>query len=175
MNVEVQQGQSAAQQLWQRGLRAQLDGEIDEAMRLYRTSLELHETAEAWAFLGWGLSFQGQLDDAVDACLRAIELDPGLGNPYNDIGAYLVEQDREDEAILWFQRAKEAERYDTPQFPYLNLARLYIHRGHLAAALLDLQIAELLAPEDPRVAQLVCRVGELMSEEQTLPILAEAS
>ena len=174
MNVEVQQGQSAAQQLWQRGLRAQLEGEIDEAMRLYRTSLETHETAEAWAFLGWGLSFQGQLEDAVDACLRAIELDPGLGNPYNDIGAYLVEQDREDEAVLWFQRAKEAERYETPQFPYLNLARLYIHRGRLAASLLELQVAELLAPEDPRVAQLVARVAELMSEQEP-PLLREAS
>jgi tetratricopeptide (TPR) repeat protein len=174
MNVETHPSPSAARQLWQRGLRAQLDGEIDEAMRLYRTSLELHETAEAWAFLGWGLSFQGLLDDAVDACLRAIELDPGLGNPYNDIGAYLVEQDRDEEAVLWFQRAKEAERYDTPQFPYLNLARLHIHRGRLAAALLELQVAELLAPEDPRVAQLVARVGELMSEAQARP-LARAS
>ena len=58
-----------------------------------------------------------------------------------------------------------ADRYDTPQFPYLNLARLYIHRGHLAGALLELQVAELLAPEDPRVAQLVARVGELMQDE----------
>ena len=174
MNPEVHHSPTAAQQLWQRGLRAQLDGEIDEAMRLYRTSLEVQETAEAWAFLGWGLSFQGHLDDAVDACLRAIELDPGLGNPYNDIGAYLVEQDRDEEAVLWFQRAKEAERYDTPQFPYLNLARLYIHRGRLAGALLELQVAELLAPEDPRVAQLVARVGELMAEQQE-PVFARAS
>lgn len=166
MNAFQTADHDIAHQLWQQGLKTQLDGNVDEAMSLYERSLELHPTAEAWTFLGWGLSFQGRLEEAIEACFRAIEVDRSLGNPYNDIGAYLVEQEREDEAILWFQRAKEAGRYETPQFPYLNLARLFIARGLLGTALLELQVAELLAPSDPRVAQLIARVGELVAEEQ---------
>jgi tetratricopeptide (TPR) repeat protein len=31
-------------------------------------------------------------DDAIAECKKAVELDPDLGNPYNDIGAYLIEK-----------------------------------------------------------------------------------
>ena len=153
-----------ATELWQEGLERQLGGELDEAMRLYECSLEMCETAEAHTFYAWGLSFQGKLEAAIDACRRAIETDGSLGNPYNAIGAYLVELDREEEALRWFQTAKQASRYDNPQFPYLNLARVFIGRGEFGRALLELQTAELLAPHDPRVDQLVVRVGELIEE-----------
>jgi tetratricopeptide (TPR) repeat protein len=155
-----------ATELWREGLDRQLAGELDEAMSLYRCSLDLHETAEAHTFLGWGLSFQGRLDDAIDQCRHAIRTDPELGNPYNDIGAYLVELDREEEAILWFERAKEARRYENPQFPYLNLARIWIGRTQYGRALLELQVAEVLAPEDRRVAQLIDRIGELLLDAE---------
>jgi Tfp pilus assembly protein PilF len=153
-----------ATELWREGLERQLGGELDEAMRLYRCSLDMHETAEAHTFYAWGLSFEGKLEAAIDQCQRAIETDGSLGNPYNDIGAYLVELDREDEAIHWFRTAKEATRYDNPQFPYLNLARVFIGRREFGYALLELQAAEVLAPHDPRVDQLVLRVGELIDD-----------
>ena len=151
-----------ATELWQEGLERQLAGDLDEAMRLYRCSLQLHQTAEAHTFYGWGLSFLGRRPEASDACRRAIETDRDLGNPYNDIGAYLVELDREDEAVLWFERAKDARRYDNPQFPYLNLARIWIGRADYGRALLELQVGEILAPHDPRVDQLVARIGDLI-------------
>lgn len=153
-----------ATELWQEGLERQLGGDLDEAMRLYRCSLEMRETAEAHTFYAWGLSFQGKLEAAIKQCQRAIATDGSLGNPYNDIGAYLVELDREDEALHWFERAKAAPRYDNPQFPYLNLARIHIGRCDFGLALLELQVAEVLAPHDPRVDQLVTRVGELLSD-----------
>ena len=158
--------------LWEEGLERQLAGELDEAMGLYRSSLDLWETAEAHTFLGWGLSFQGLLDAAIDQCQEAIRTDPELGNPYNDTGAYLVELDREEEAILWFERAKDARRYENPQFPYLNLARIWIGRCEYGSALLELQVAEVLAPHDPRVEQLVDRVGELLTEWELPPMPA---
>jgi hypothetical protein len=34
----------------------------------------------------------GLTDDAITECHHAIEVDPDFGNPYNDIGAYLIEQ-----------------------------------------------------------------------------------
>ena len=46
---------------------------------------------------------------------------PTFGNPYNDIGAYLIEKGDLDEAIPWFQKAMQARRYESPAFPHLNL------------------------------------------------------
>ncbi|MEE2829736.1 MAG: hypothetical protein VX498_11165 [Myxococcota bacterium] len=154
-----------ANALWREVLERQLAGEIPEAMKLYRTSLALRETAEAHTFLGWTLSFQGELDAAITQCRKAIEADPDFGNPYNDIGAYLVELDREDEAIAWFAQAKQANRYENPQFPYLNLARIYTSHGDYGLALMELHTAAVLAPEDERVRQLTRRIGTLLQQE----------
>lgn len=155
--------------LWQEGLERQLDGEVPEAKKLYRASLALQATPEAHTFLGWTYSFEGRLDEAISECRKAIEVDPGFGNPYNDIGAYLMELDREEDAMAWFRMAKRADRYENPQFPYLNLARVHIRRGELGAALMELQVAELLAPQDERVHRQITRVGTLLrsgTEEQ---------
>ena len=60
---------------------------------------------------------------------RAIEVDPTFGNPYNDIGAYLIQQGKLDEAIPWLERAIQAERYEARAFPWANLGRIYTARG----------------------------------------------
>ena len=52
--------------------------------------------------------------------------DPEFGNPYNDIGAYLIGLERFDEAIPWLERAIAAKRYDPRHFPYFNLGRAYL-------------------------------------------------
>lgn len=163
MNAIATHGTSElANSLWREGLTRQLDGDLDTAVGLYRASLAVVETAEAWTFLGWCLSFKGELDLAVAYCRRAIEIDPDLGNPYNDLGAYLVEMGRESEAETWFVRAKEAQRYETRQFPFLNLARLYIGQGRLPKALMELQAANVLAPDDERIDELIAYVGILI-------------
>jgi len=151
--------------LWKEGLEHQLDGQIPEAVKLYQASLALRATPEAHTFLGWTYSFEGRLNEAIAECRKAIEVDPEFGNPYNDIGAYLVELDREEEAVAWFTQAKRAGRYENPQFPYLNLARIHISNDDLGSALMELQIAELLAPEDERVLQQINRVGALLQEQ----------
>src|SRR5437762_8933331 len=101
-----------AWEILQDAYQAQMEGDYDRAVELYQSSLELHPTAEAHTFLGWTYHFQGRIDEAIAECKRAIELDPDFGNPYNDIGAYLIEQNRFDEAIPWLERATEARRYE---------------------------------------------------------------
>ncbi|MGH9485030.1 MAG: tetratricopeptide repeat protein, partial [Terriglobales bacterium] len=88
-----------AQELFSLGYKAQMDGELNEAVRCYSESIALWPTAEAYTFRGWAYSFQGEYARAIEECLRAIELDPEFGNPYNDIGAYLIEQGKLDDAI----------------------------------------------------------------------------
>ena len=111
-----------------------MEGELNRAAELYKLSLKLFPTAEAHTFLGWTYHFQGKVEDAIAECRRAIEIDPEFGNPYNDIGAYLIDLKRYDEAIPWLERAIAAPRYDPRHFPYFNLGRAYLAKGLLNRA-----------------------------------------
>jgi tetratricopeptide (TPR) repeat protein len=123
-----------ARQHFAEAYRAQIEGDYDRAVTLYRGSLALNPTAEAHTFLGWTLHFQGKIDEAIAECKRAIEVDPEFGNPYNDIGAYLIGLERFDEAIPWLERAITAKRYDPRHFPYFNLGRAYLAKGSINRA-----------------------------------------
>ena len=137
-----------ATELWQEAYRHQLEGNLDRAIELYHQSIALYPTAEAHTFLGWTLSFRGRLDEATAECLRAIEVDPDFGNPYNDIGVYLMQQDRLDDAIPWLETAKRAPRYEPRHFPFLNLGRVYLKQGRIWEALHEFEGAVRVAPDD---------------------------
>ena len=135
-----------ARQAFEAGYRAQMSGRLDEAVAEYRRSLEIHPTAEAHTFLGWALSFQGHTAEAIAECKRAIEVDPAFGNPYNDIGAYLIELGRLDEAVPWLERAKTASRYEPRHYPHYNLARVHVRRHRVYEAIRELEAALAVEP-----------------------------
>jgi Tfp pilus assembly protein PilF len=70
----------------------------------------------------------GELEEAID-------VDPEFGNPYNDIGAYLIEMERLDDAIPWLERATTASRYESYHFPWFNLGRVYEAKEQLNRAI----------------------------------------
>lgn len=115
-------------ELFRRAYERQSEGEYKEAIELYTRSIEAFPTAEAYTFRGWAYSHLGDLDRAIDECRRAIEIDPDFGNPYNDIGAYLIELGKPDLAIEWFEQAITATRYESRCFPHFNLGRVYEQR-----------------------------------------------
>jgi len=123
-----------AQDLFQQAYRAQMTGDWERAAELYKASLEILPSAEAHTFLGWTYHFQGKIQDAIAECKRAIEVDPDFGNPYNDIGAYLIALGRLDEAVPWLERAIDAPRYDPRHFPHFNLGRVYLAKGMFGRA-----------------------------------------
>jgi tetratricopeptide (TPR) repeat protein len=98
------------------------------------------------AFLGWSMSFQGRFEEATAECLRAIEIDPDFGNPYNDIGVYLMQQ---------------ARRYEPRQFPFMNLGRVYLKQGRWWEALREFEGAcrRLRATRMPRRRFISCVVS----------------
>ena len=152
-----------ATDLWQEAYRYQIEGELDRAIELYQHSIEVYPTAEAHTFLGWAMSFQGRLAEATQECLRAIEIDSEFGNPYNDIGVYLMHQDKLDESISWLEKAKLAKRYEPRQFPFLNLGRIYIRQGRWWQALREFEGAVRLAPRDVRAAKILHRLRARLS------------
>lgn len=137
-----------ATELWQEAYRDQMDGELDRTKERYQRSIEVYPTAEAHTFMGWALSVQGRLDEAIDECRRAIEIDPQFGNPYNDIGVYLTQQGKSDEAIPWLEKAKQATRYEPRQYPFMNLGRIYLRQGRWWEALRKFEGAVRSAPDD---------------------------
>ena len=113
---------------------AQMAKDFEKAATLYKKSIEEHPTAEAHTYLGWTYSYLDRLDEAIEECHRAIALDPDFGNPYNDIGSYLMKQGKTEQAIPWLERAKGARRYEPRHYPYLNLGRLYLSLGRFEEA-----------------------------------------
>ena len=138
-----------AVKLFQVGNAMQFQGVLDEAVRAYQDSIYTYPTAEAYTFLGWTLSWMDQYEMAIDQAKRAVELDPDYGNPYNDIGSYLIQLGRLDEAIPWLEKAMEARRYATPHFPHLNLVDIWVQKGLWQQALNACEQALLLAPDQP--------------------------
>jgi tetratricopeptide (TPR) repeat protein len=136
-----------AASLFQQAFEAQMRGDLDLTVDLYKRSTEAYPTAEAHTFLGWTYSFQGRLDDAIAECQRAISVDPEFGNPYNDIGAYLIEMGRHREAIPWLEKATRAGRYEAPHYPHLNLGRAYVALDMLSKAREEFERALEIRPD----------------------------
>ena len=120
--------------LWQQGYLLHLSGRYQAAVDSFRESIEVLPTAEGHTFLGWSLNMLGHTEEAIAECRKAIALDPDFGNPYNDIGAYLIELDRPEEAIPWLEKAISAKRYCCYQFAHFNLGRVRVLQGNFAAA-----------------------------------------
>jgi Tfp pilus assembly protein PilF len=127
--------QEKAYNLIRRASRAQIEGQLDRAARLYRASLSLHPTAEAYTFLAWTFSLRGELEKAITLCRMAIRIDPTFGNPYSDLGAYLIELQRYGEAIQWLKQATQAHRFISCYATHYNLGRIFEHLGEEAKAL----------------------------------------
>jgi Tfp pilus assembly protein PilF len=138
-----------ALELWREATALLIAGAPQEAIALFTQSLQVFPTAEAYTFRGWAYSFEGRLDDAIEECRKAIATDPTFGNPYNDIGCYLMQKGTPEKALEWFERAKKATRYEPRHFPYLNLGRLYAERGDHAQAVAEFEGALAENPGDP--------------------------
>lgn len=119
--------QSAAQ-YFEQAYELQRAGELKQAIELYTRSIAAFPSAEAYTFRGWAYSLLGDYDRAISECLEAIQVDPDFGNPYNDIGAYLIEQGKWDDSVSWFEKAVIAPRYEARCYPHFNLGRVYEHQ-----------------------------------------------
>ncbi|HEV8132126.1 MAG TPA: tetratricopeptide repeat protein [Acidobacteriota bacterium] len=142
-----QEDVALAQELFQRAYQHQMQGELDLAEQLYKESIQIVPTAEAYTFLGWTYSFQGKLDEAIGECRKAILIDPDFGNPYNDIGAYLIQQGKLDEAIPWLEKALRSRRYEAYHYPHFNLGRVYVAKEMFKQAMHHFQEALRLQPD----------------------------
>lgn len=147
-----------AVELFRRAYSAQQEDDYERAIELYRRSIAAYPTAEAHTFLGWVYSFQQRYDEAIDECLKAISVDPDFGNPYNDIGSYLLARGDRFNCVRWFRRAIHAPRYEARAFPHFNLGRVFERRGRLLDAARHYGLAVEEAPDFAQAAQALRRL-----------------
>jgi Tfp pilus assembly protein PilF len=149
--------------LWNEGVQHHMRGDFQSAIDFYSRSIELCPTAEAYTFRGWAYHFLGSIDDAIAECHKAIEVDPDFGNPYNDIGSYLIAKGELDNAVEWLERAKRAPRYEPRHFPYMNLGRLYAAKGMVLQAIREFEGALEINPEEPLCREMVVRLRAMLN------------
>jgi Tfp pilus assembly protein PilF len=152
-----------ALELWNAGYQRHRENDLAGAIDFYSRSIQIWPTAEAYTFRGWAYQGLGRIDDAIAECRKAIEIDPDYGNPYNDIGAYLIAKGELDDAIPWLERAKRAPRYEPRHFPYVNLGRLYAAKGMITAAAAELERALEIEPNDPVGRQILARLRAMLN------------
>jgi tetratricopeptide (TPR) repeat protein len=159
---EAAERRRRAMLLWELGQRHQLRGDVTTAIRIYTQSIAAYPTAEAYTFRGWAYSFLGRFEEAIAECKEAIAVDPDFGNPYNDIGSYLMKLGNLDEAVPWLERAKQARRYEPRHFPYLNLGRLYAAQGQLRKAAQEFQGALTYDPGNAMALHALDRIASVL-------------
>lgn len=140
---------------------SQMEGDYDAAINLYKESIKIFPTAEAFTFLGWAYSFKGEYDLAIAECLAAISVDATFGNPYNDIGSYLIAKGNFYDCERWFKLAMKAPRYEARAFPLFNLATVYERHGKF---LLAAKYYGLAIKEQPNYAQAYNALRRLQSK-----------
>ena len=118
-------------------------------------AFRLAPTAESATFLGWAL---GEMDDSWGAlgwCRKAIETDERLGNPWNDIGAILLQMEQPAAAIPWLAAATRSQRYDAPGHPWSNLARAHEALGNRMASFDAARTALEHSPDDENCLRII--------------------
>ncbi len=133
--MEIKEKEVLAEEHFNRGFKAHLDGELIEAIHEYKTSIGLSPSAVAYTFLAWAYSLLGMYENAIEECLNAIDVDPDYGNPYNDIGSYMISLGRYDEAKIFLEKALRAPDYEPRHYPLYNLGRIYEKKGDWLKAL----------------------------------------
>lgn len=85
------------------------------------------ETAAEWAQKGYRLMHQGDLDGAIKACTKAIELDPRMAAAYSNRGLARSYKGDFDGGIADSTKAIELNPKDP--FPFINRANARIRKG----------------------------------------------
>ncbi len=118
-----------ANRYFQRAFDSQMQGNIELARQNYLTSIEIHPTAEAFVNLGWTYSKDGNYSEAIKQCNKALQLDINYAMAYSDIGYYMLQLNKTDEAIIWLEEAIALGKFEGLFYTFYNLGRAYEQKG----------------------------------------------
>ena len=148
-----------ADRLFRMGNIMQNIGMFEYAAEHFGSSYNLRPSAEAATMIGWTYGIRGEDDEAMAWCRKAIETDPHLGDPWNDIGALLLSKRKVEEAMSWFRAAINTERSLSPGHPWSNMARAHLMQRNSRAAFFAAQQANMHMPDDAELLMLLDELG----------------
>ena len=109
---------------------------------------------------------RGRTQRAGESFRRAAEQAPQRGDILNNYGAWLCQQGRPAESLVWFDRALQAPGYATPAESQANAGGCALDAGQFERAERDLRAALATLPGNPvaleAMAQLSFRQGRFM-------------
>ncbi len=118
-----------ANKYFQQAFDSQMQGDVKLAQENYLLSIEIHPTAEAYVNLGWTFSNDGNFEGAIKQCNKALVLDIKHSMAYSDIGYYMLQLGRIDEAIVWLNEAITSGDFPGIFYTYYNLGKAYEQNG----------------------------------------------
>lgn len=147
------------------GHKEVFDKNHDKALELFCRANSFIETAESLTLIGWIHSILGDLEKAKSSCVKAIKVDPDYGPPYNDIGSYLLSENKVNDALKWFALAKKAAVYQNREYPYINSGRAYLGQKKNKLALEEFSKALTLAPYHTELHDTVTKLKESLESK----------
>ncbi|HFF5968675.1 TPA: type IV pilus biogenesis/stability protein PilW [Stenotrophomonas maltophilia] len=142
-------------------------GNLDAAERKAREALKLApDSPDALVLLAGIDERGGRTQQAGESFRRAAEQAPQRGDILNNYGAWLCQQGRPAESLVWFDRALQAPGYATPAESQANAGGCALDAGQFERAERDLRAALTTLPGNPvaleAMAQLSFRQGRFM-------------
>ena len=146
------------------GHQAMFDKDGSLALTHFKKARTFNENAEILTLIGWAHSQNQEIEEAKKCCLDAIKKDSNYGPPYNDLGSYLLEEGKIEEAIKWFSLAKKATYYQNREYPYINSGRAYMSLKQYRKALSEFKTAISLAPQHDDLQQMITKIQDLLNK-----------
>ncbi|MBH1660640.1 type IV pilus biogenesis/stability protein PilW [Stenotrophomonas maltophilia] len=142
-------------------------GNLDAAERKAREALKLApESPDALGLRAGIDERRGRTQQAGESFRRAAEQAPPRGAILNNYGAWLCQQGRPAESLVWFDRALQAPGYATAAEAQANAGGCALDAGQFERAERDLRAALATLPGNPvaleAMAQLSFRQGRYM-------------
>lgn len=112
------------------------NNEIDRAIIHLNKAISLEPRHYlAYNALGLALAMKGQLQEALKAYTRCLEINPAFSEARNNLGSLYQELGYLDKAEEEFKKALADPAYQTKELPAYNLARLYFLKENFEEAL----------------------------------------
>lgn len=122
-------------------------GQTRAAVQEFNKAIEIDSrAADAHSALGLAYQQLNQPELAAKAFREALDISPHAPGILNNYGAFLLSQGKYGEAEKALRQALADPLYPTPQFAYLNLAKVHAARGDQQQARADLNRALEIQP-----------------------------
>jgi TonB family protein len=154
---------AAAHVLYDSGMKAFYRGDYRSAAELLESSVARYpHKSGAFNDLGRTYLFLDQVDKAVIAFQKAVEINPSDRFAYNNLGRAFWKQKKYDQAVEAFTKQLEINPQD--RFVHPNLGLMYMQMNKYDKAATEFEIAAAAAPGDPSIQASLGRAYAMLKQ-----------